>query len=131
MDFRSPSAPNTRDFRDCLGDSRQNTTQDLTRTWWTSGYRHIDRDHIGHAAATGVALAEDAARATAVADSNDKLRVRGRIVGAPQRHLHISRNRSRDQQEIRVPRTCYKSDAEPLDIVKWIVKRMDLQLAAV
>ena len=101
------------------------------RTRRTPGYRHIDRDHIGHAAATGVALTEDSTRATAVADRNDELRVWRGIVGAPQRHLHIFGNGSRNQQQICVPRTCYKPDTLAFDIVEWIIERVDLQLAAV
>src|SRR6202162_3681406 len=108
--WRSPTASNTRGFRYYLGDRRQNTTEDPLRTRRTPGYRHIDRDHIGHAAATGVALTEDSTRATAVADGNDELRVRRGIVSAPQRHLHIFGNGSRNQQQICVPRTCYKPD---------------------
>ena len=63
-----------------------------------AGYRYIDRDHIGHATASGVALAEDSTRATAIADRNDELRVRRGIIGAAQRRLHASSNGSRDQQ---------------------------------
>src|SRR5208282_2813703 len=92
------TAARTRGFTQRLGDGRQNAAQDLTRVRWTPGHRDIDRDYIGYATATGVALAIDATRATAVADCNDEFRVRGRIVSAPQRHLHIFGNGSRNQQ---------------------------------
>jgi hypothetical protein len=30
-----------------------------------------------------------------------------------------------------VPRACYEPDAEPFDIVEWIIERLNFQLAAV
>src|SRR5882724_10317597 len=127
----SLTAPQTRGVRYRFGNGCQNATQDLMRTRGTPGHRHIDRDDIGHATATGVALAEDAARAPAVADRNDQFRVRGRIVGAPQCELHILCDRSRNQQQVCVARTGYESDTKPLYIVKRIMECMDLQLATV
>src|SRR5882757_5839424 len=121
----------TRGVRYRFGDGCQNATQDLMRTRGTPGHRHIDRDDIGHATATGVALAEDAARAPAVADRNDQFRVRGRIVGASQCQLHILCDRSRNQQQVCVARAGYESDTQPFNVVKRIIEGMDFQLATI
>ena len=49
----------------------------------TAGHRHIDRDHVGHAPAARIALAEDAAGAAAVAHRHHQLGLGGGIVGTP------------------------------------------------
>lgn len=101
LDIMAPavlhSSPQTRGFRRRFGDRRQYTTENLTGTWRTSRHRHIDRDYCGDATARRIALAEYSTAASTIPDCNDKLRVRSRIVGAAQRHLHILGHRSRYQ----------------------------------
>ena len=113
------------------GDRRQNAGEDLPGIRRASGNRHIDRDHVGNAAAARVAFAENAAGAAAVADGDHELRIGRRIVGAPHRNLHVLRDRSGDQQQIRVTRARHESDAELFDVVERIIERVNLQLAAV
>ena len=49
--------------------------EDPRRARRTTGHRDIDRDDVRDAPATGVALAEDAAGAAAVADGHHELRI--------------------------------------------------------
>ena len=91
----------------------------------------VDRDHVGDAAAAGVALAEDAAVAAAVADRDHQPRLGRGVVGAAQRLLHVARHRPGDQQHVGVARAGDEPDAQALDVVVGVVERVDLQLAAV
>jgi hypothetical protein len=43
----------------------------------------------------------------------------------------VSRDRARDEQQVRVPGTRDETNAQPLDVVEGIVERMKLELAAV
>src|SRR4030095_5968271 len=46
-----------------LGECRENPLQQRRRGGWATGNRHVDRNDIGHASETRVALAEKAAAA--------------------------------------------------------------------
>ena len=79
----------------------------------------------------GVTLAEDAAVAPAISDSDNQLRLRRGIVGSLQRNLHIAGNRPGDQQHVCEPRRCRKMDAETLAIVNRIINRMYLKFTSI
>ena len=79
----------------------------------------------------GVALAEDAAGAAAVADRHHQPGFRRRLVGAPQRRLHVARDRAGHEQHVGMARAGDELDAQPFQVVVGIVQGVDLQLAAV
>ena len=91
----------------------------------------VDRDHVGHSSGAGVAFAEDAAAAAAVADGHHQPGLGNRVVAAAQRLGHVARHGPRDEQQVGVPWTGDEADAEALEVVVGIVQRMDLELAAV
>ena len=61
----------------------------------------------------------------------DELRRRGRVVGAPQRDLHVERHRAGHEQQVREARRRGEVHAEALAVVDRVVDRVNLQLAAV
>src|SRR4029077_17294216 len=73
------------------GDRGENPLHDRSRRGRAARNGHVDRDHVRHAPAARVALAEDPARAAAVADGHDELRIGRRLPGAPERGLHVAR----------------------------------------
>src|SRR4026209_2382032 len=107
------------------GNRRQNTRENLARAWRAPRHGHIRRYDVRYAAAARIALAKDSSGAAAVADRHHQLRVRCRVVGPPQRHFHISGDWPRDQQQIRMPRARDEPDAQGLEIVEWVVERVD------
>ena len=119
---RMPGAPRG-SRRGCLaaGRRRRRATRDLD----------VDRDDVGDAAEGGVALAEDAARAAAVAHRDDELRIGRRVVGPLQRDRHVLRDRAGHQQQVGVARARDELDAETFDVVVRIAEGVDLELAAV
>src|SRR6185503_21323216 len=101
------------------------------RAWRATGHSDVDGDDVRDAARARVVLAEDSARAPAIADGDHQLRIRSRLVGTTQRRLHVTRDRPGDQQQVRVPRARDEADAETLDVVHGIAQRMDFQLASI
>ena len=88
--------------------------------------------HLDTRPRAGIALAEDSAGTTAVADGDHELRVRRGRVSTPKSHLHILGDGSRESKcKVGVPRTRDKPDAQAFDVVERIIERMDLQLATV
>lgn len=55
----------------------------------TAGHADVHRDYIGYATDGGVAFTVDAAGASTFAQCDDQLGLRRRVVGAPQRELHM------------------------------------------
>src|SRR4029077_7431143 len=81
--------------------------------------------------AARIALTEDSASASAVADRDDELRIRCRLVRAAQRHLHVLRDRAGNEQHVRMARARDEADAKALEVVERIVERMNLELTAI
>src|SRR5215469_16192363 len=76
-------------------DGSQDARENPFRGRRAAGHGHVHGNHVRHSAAAGPvgpeagsAFPEDASSAAAVADGDDELRIRGRIVDAPQRRLH-------------------------------------------
>src|SRR5512135_2142368 len=95
--------------------------------WRASGDARVDRDDLVNAAQGCVALAEYAARASAVSHSDNQFRGRRGIVGPPESDLHIMRDRTGDQQHVRKARRGSKMNSEALAVANGIVDRMDLE----
>src|SRR5512138_512446 len=77
----------------------EQAVEDRLRPGWTPGNVHVDRhDAIDTADRRIGALAKEAAAAAACPDRDDHARLWRRVVGAPERDLHIARHRSRDEQ---------------------------------
>src|SRR5206468_7227695 len=76
----------------------ENPLQDRDRGWRAAGNGDIHRDDVRYAAAARVALTEDSARAAAIADRDNQLRVGSRLPGALERGLHIARDRARSEE---------------------------------
>ena len=97
----------------------------------TPGDTSVHRDHLGNPAQGSITLSEDAARAAAISHGNHDLRRRRGVIGPPEGYLHVTGDRTCDEQHVREPRRGGKMDTEPLAVVKGIVDRMDLELASV
>ena len=110
---------------------REDPPEDRHRARRTPRDRDIDRNHLGHASETGIALAEDPTARTTVPDRHHQLRVRRGGVRATERLLHVHRDRASHQQEIRMSRTGNEADPRSLEVVVRVVQRVDLQLAPV
>jgi len=67
---------------------------------WAARNSHIHGNDVTDLAATGVAFAEDATGAAAVANGNDKFRIGGRIEGSFDGNFHVSGYRSGHQQHV-------------------------------
>lgn len=91
----------------------------------------MHRYDVRNATTAGVALPEDSPGATTVADRDDQLRFRRRVIRSPKRHFHISGDWPSDQQQICVPRTGHEPDAKTFQVVERIAECMHFQLAAV
>jgi len=109
----------------------ENASEDPPGVRGTAWHGHINRDDVRDRPATRVTLAKDAAGAAAVAEGHYELWIWCCLVRTLQRHFHVLLHRSRDEQQIRVPRTRHESDTEAFEIVEGIVERVDLKLAAV
>src|SRR6185295_6706392 len=125
------TVPRRSDRRGVRGNRGEDALQQRPRRGRTAGNRDIDRYHAGDAAEAGVALAEDAATAAAVADGDDQLGLGRRVVGALERDRHVLRYRAGHQQHVGVARTRDKAYADTLEVVVRIGQRLDLELAAV
>ena len=115
----------------CRADRGQDAGENSSRVRRTTGHGDVDRNDVRDAPGARVALAEDAARAAAVADRDDELRIRRRVVGASSASSMLRDTGTGHEQQIGVPRTRDEPDAEPFDVVERVVERMDLELAAV
>ena len=114
-----------------LADCGKDAGEQRDRRGRTAGNLDVDRNDVSDAAHACVTLAEDPAGAAAVADGDDELGLRRRIVGSPERDRHVLGHRSRHQQHVGVARTGDELDAQSLDVVIRIAERVNLQLAAV
>src|SRR6267154_2999114 len=110
---------------------REDSPQDRDRGRRAAGNGDVHRDHVRDPAAARVALAEDSARAAAVADRHHQLRVGSGLPGALEGGFHIARDRARHQEHVRVSGARDELDAETLEVVVGAVHRVDLELAAV
>src|SRR6185369_1397297 len=108
-----------------------NAFEEARRRRWTTRDGNIDRDDVRDTPAARIALAEYAARAAAVSDRDDELRVRRRTIRALQGDFHMARNRPGDEQQVRMTRARDEADTEAFDVVERIVERVDFQLASV
>src|SRR4029077_14442180 len=115
----------------CAGERGQNASKDALWARRAAWHGHIDRNDIRDPTTARVVLTINTARAAAVTEGNDGLRVRRGLVRALQSQLHVLRHWSRDEQQVRVPRTCDESNAERFEVVEGIVERMDLKFATV
>jgi hypothetical protein len=91
----------------------------------------IDGDDLRHAAFHRVASGENAAVGGAIADRYHPFRVGRRGVGALQRLAHVLGDRACHQQHIGMAWRGDEAQAEALEIVEGVVKRVDLELASV
>src|SRR4029453_15975629 len=113
------------------GERREQTAEDVGRLRRTA----VDEDVDGHdgvdAAGHGIATAEDAARARAVAHRHDQLGVWRGLPRLAERHRHVPGDGAGDEQQVRVARRGHEVDAEALAVVYGAGQPADLQLAAV
>ena len=98
---------------------------------WAARNRDVHGQDRGHRSDAGVTAGEDAAGARTVADGNNPLGFRCRPVGSFQSLAHVVGDRAGDEQDVRMARRRHEPQAETLNVVKWIVERMDLELAAI
>ena len=86
------------DFSMVCADGGEDALHDSSGGRGAAGDGDVDGDDVGDAAAAGVAFAEDAAGAAAVADGHHQLGVGCRGPGAAQGFFHVFRDRTGDQQ---------------------------------
>ena len=110
---------------------RQDPPEDVRRLGRAPGHEDVHGDDLIDAAGDGIAPPEDAAGLGAVAHRDHQLGVGRRLVRLPERHLHVARDRARDQQQVRVPGRSDEVDAEALEVVDGAREPADLELAAV
>ena len=73
------------------GQGSEDALEDARWSGRTTRYRNVYGDDIRYLPAARITLAEHPARATAIAQRDDQLRLGCRFVGAQQRCLHVPR----------------------------------------
>src|SRR6266702_2980593 len=115
-----------------LGPKRgQNTPQNVDGRWRTSGDRDVDGQKFRERPAHGIAIPEHAARTRAFAGGDNQFWMGRRLVSPPYRFLHVERERTGDEQHVRMTRARDEADAQALDVVVRIVERVDFEFASV
>ena len=94
-------------------------------------YVQVHRDRRRNSADASVAAREQASVEAAVADRHDPFRAGRRVIRALQRLLHVARDRSGDEQHVRMSGRGDEAQAEPFEVVIDVAERVYLQLAAV
>src|SRR5688572_29490988 len=112
-------------------DGRQYPGQNAARVGWAAGHGAVDGNDVRDGSGARVATAEDSAGAAAIADGDDELGVRRRVVRALQRQLHVARDGPRDEKQICVARARNEPNSQTFDVVEGVVQRVNLELAAV
>ena len=97
----------------------------------TTSNRVMHGNDVRNGAPARVALSENSAAGSAVANSNDQFGIGYGIVGTLQGFFHIHGHRPRHQQQVGMPRACNEFDPDAFEVVIGIVERLDLQLAAI
>src|SRR5205814_10086659 len=117
-------------FPETHGDEQ--AVENRLRARRAAGNIDVDGHHAIDAADRRVrALAEHSAAAPACADGHYHPRIRGRIVGATKRDVHIARHRPGDQQYVGVPWAGNEVDPEALEIVERIGRGSNFQFTRV
>ena len=86
---------------------------------------------VRNGAPAGVALSEDSAAIAAVADSNNQFGIGYGIVGALQGLFHIHGYRTRDEQQVGMPRAGNEFDPDAFEVVVGIIERLNFEFASI
>ena len=110
---------------------RQEPFEQGSRARRTAGDKEIDWDDAGDAAGDGVASRKDAAVGRADARRYDPFGPGRGVKGSLQRLAHVQRNRAGDKEHVGVAGRGDEPEAEPLEIVKGVAERVNLEFAAI
>lgn len=99
--------------------------------WGASGYRDIHWNHIRYAPTTCIALSEDTAGAATVANRDNEFRLRSGVIGALQRSHHVTGDRPRNQQHVRMSRAGDEMDSQAFQVVVGIGQSVNFEFATV
>src|SRR5216683_3971685 len=111
-------------------DGEQDSVEESLRSGWTAGNVNVHMQDLVDASKRRIVLAEDTATDAAGANGHHDSRFRHSLVGLQQGKLHVSGDRTGDQEHVGMTRRCHELNSEAFNVMDWVVQGDDLHFAS-